>query len=479
MFSRSLLLTDDDLQRIEDAALRILAEAGMRFESEQLLDYLEAGGARIDPARYRAFLSEEMVGRTLEALKPPTEEHDVARLVSREMGEEFSLDFGYEAFFLYDWPQKDRRGADESDIIQLIKLGDVIPEVGTVGLPVLNSKTDQRIEALEAVALLLRYTGKHRGAGIRTPAQVPYMIEIDQLLGYTATNPHFVQTGRCMISPLSFGADACGIFEALIDNGYDKSLWVATMPIAGGTSPVTAAGTVVVLVAEVIGGWVLAKCINPEAVVEASIISGAMDMRRVSASFAAPEALLQDIATAEFFRRRYGIKVGYEPGYIDAKVPGLQAAYEKTYKQMALGLCLGPALTVGGLEGCATFSPTQAMLEIDLNQGLWRFFQGIDCSDERLATDEIITACNADLKSFMQTDHTLDNYREALWDPEFLLRGPWTDGATEWTQANSLLDAADEKWRELLKQYEAPEVDEDQLREVEGIIDRARAELCG
>ncbi len=479
MFAPARLLTDDDIERLETAAIRILSEAGMRFESDRLLGLLEANGARIDPSRHRAFFDEGMVRRVLELVSPPAEDREVSVLISREMGEEYTVDFGYEAFFLYDWPLKDRREADENDIIELLKLGQMIPEVTCVGLPVLNSRTDQRIEALEIIPLQLRYTTKHRGAGIRTPEQVRWMIEIDRLLGYTPESPHFVQPGRCMISPLSFGSDACGIFEALLDHGYDRVFWVATMPIAGGTGPVTVGGTAVLQIAEVIGGWVLAKSINPQAEVNATVISGTMDMREVSAAFASPECMLQDVAAVEFFHRRYGIKVGYDPGYIDARVPGVQVAFEKAFKQTAFGLALAPALTVGGLEGCATFSPTLAMLEIELNKGIHRFLQGASFDDENLAVDEIITLCNADGRSFLQTDHTLRNWRGALWQPGYITRGLWRDGETEWREANALLDRADEKWRALVETYEQPDVDEDVIREVEAIVERARDELCG
>lgn len=472
------LLSEDDLELLHRAAVRILSEAGMRFESDRLLQHLKRGGARIDPARHRAYFPEEMIERYLELIRHGNKGRISDPLVSRKMGCEFCLDFGYECFFLYDWPARDRRSANEQDVITLMHLGDVLPEVTSVGLPVLNSATDQRVEALETIALLLRHTSKHRGAGIRTTQQVPYMIEIDTVLGYGPDNPHFTQLGRCMISPLSFGSDAAGIFEALIDAGWDNRFWVATMPLAGGTGPVTSAGSAALMIAEILGGWILTKCVNPEAQIGATVISGSLDMRQACACFASPEAILQDMAGVEYFRQTLGIEVGYDPGYTDAKVPGLQCAWEKCFKQIAFGLTLGPALTIGSLEGGATFSPTQAMLEIDLNRAQWRFFRGLPINDTTLAVDEIISVCQADQTSFLGIDHTMQHYRDAIWQSEYFSRGPWTTGEAEWTRAERVLDEADEKWRAMLKQYRSPEVDADKLREVDRIIDRARRDLC-
>jgi trimethylamine---corrinoid protein Co-methyltransferase len=473
------LLSDSQLEQLHQAAVRILAEAGMRFESQRLLGYLERAGARVDPARCRAFFPPEMTARMVELLRQPAAAGKVSQLVSREVGDEFRLDWGYEAFFLYDWPSRDRRHADEQDLIELMQVGEALPEIGSVGLPALNSQTDQRIEALETIALLLRHTSKHRGAGMRTPEQVPFVVAIDELLGYGPRRPHFAQLGRCMISPLSFGADAAGIFEALMDCGWQESFWVATMPLAGGTGPVTAAGTVALLIAEILGGWMLIKAINPEAEVQATVISGTLDMRRACAAFAAPEAILQDLACIEYFRRTLGRHVGYDPGYTDAKVPGLQCAWEKCFKQMAYAMYAAPALTIGSLEGAATFSPTQAMLELDLCRQMWRFLAGFEVTPETLAVQEIIDVCAADGKSFLQTDHTFRHYREALSESEFLRRGPWTDGPTEWAQQERILDEADAKWRAAKADYIPPDVDEEQLREVDKIIAKARAVLCG
>ena len=39
----------------------------------------------------------------------------------------------------------------------------------------------------------------------------------------------------------------------------------------------------------------------------------------------------------QLFRYRYGMVHNVEPGYVEAKTPGLQAAFMKTYRQMALG----------------------------------------------------------------------------------------------------------------------------------------------
>ena len=84
----------------------------------------------------------------------------------------------------------------------MIRLGEAIPEVHSIATPVVNSEIDPRLEAIEAVDLLLANTTKGGGTGIRCPEQVPYMVEIDRLCQRHGDPRRFVQTGGCLTSAM-------------------------------------------------------------------------------------------------------------------------------------------------------------------------------------------------------------------------------------------------------------------------------------
>ena len=46
---------------------------------------------------------------------------------------------------------------------------------------------------------------------------------------------------------------------------------------------------------------------------------------------------------------------------VEAKTPGIQAAFMKTYRQMAFGATVSLPLPIGALDNGAVFSPTQAI----------------------------------------------------------------------------------------------------------------------
>lgn len=102
------------------------------------------------------------------------------------------------------------------------------------------------------------------------------------------------------------------------------------MPISGLNAPVTIAGTVTLSIAEILAGWTMSYLVNPEIPVSAIVALGTLDMHTGSICFGSPEALLQDIATMQFFGRRYGMSVWPAVNYTDCKRPGLRQSTRRS-----------------------------------------------------------------------------------------------------------------------------------------------------
>jgi len=351
-----------------------------------------------------------------------------------------------------------------------------------MGLPVLDTKTDQRLEALEAAETILAHTTKPCWPGVRLPEQVPYFVEISQIYErHTGQKGAFIQAGGCLTTPLTLGARTADIAQRFHEHGY-RAVGFASMPIAGGNAPVTLEGTVVMGVAELLGGWMIAKAIAPDLPTRPGmIISGILDMRTGRASFGAPEACLQDLAIHDTFLYRYGktIPLDLGAGDTEARVPGMMAAFEKCFKRTVFGCAVEVGLHLGTIDCARAFSPTQAMLDLDYNEWAWRFFRGLSVSPETLAVEVIADVGCGEGKSFLGHDHTLANWRTALWSPRFWDRRTWQDGETESRRDLEVIEKADAKWREVLQEAPPPQVDEALVAEVGEVVARARRELVG
>lgn len=466
---------DDDLVRLNKAAWKVLEQTGFKVYSGPILDKLRKFGAKVDRDEMIVRFPRRLMEQTLDCrLRPERQDAPIAVPKTYQVG------FGEVCFFLYDWEKCERRAATRQETIDFIRLGDAIPEVSSVATPVVNSQIDQRIEALEAAELLIAHTNKSAGTGIRCPEQTKYFHEISRLCEKHGDRRRFMQAGGCLTTPLTLGERSAKIVEVLMDLGYD-TFGFSSMPIAGGNAPVTTAGCIVMGVAELLGARLIARSINPKAGGVGMIISGTMDMTHGRASFCSPQAVIQDIVVWRVFHRLYGVNVSLDRcgSYINAKVPGLQCAYERTFKQMALASATGSlGMHLGSLDGAAIFSPEQAMLDLDLCRGIWDFYRGIEINSGTLALDEIAKVGIGEGKSYMDTDHTFERFRDALWMPKLLDVSMWRDGE-EADRERRMLEKANRQWKKLLADRKPPEVNRDLLGEVHEVVERAKREIVG
>ena len=464
---------DDDLIRLNEAAWKVLERTGFKVYSKRILDKVGALGARVDydtmTARFPCELIKETVDCELRP-EPPDKSITVAK--------EFQVGYGEVCFFLYDWEKQERRAATREEAIQLIRLGDAIPEVTSIAPPAVNSEIDQRVEAIESAELLMSNTNKRAGSGIRCPEQVKYMHEIRMVCEKHGDPRRWVQTGGCLTSPLTLGERSAQIVEILMDLGYEDFAF-SSMPIAGGNAPVTTAGCIVMCIAELLGARLVARALTPNASGVGMLISGTMDMTNGKPSFCSPQAVTQDIVTWRVFNRLYGLNISLDrsASYVNAKLPGLQCAYERTFKQTMLAVGTGTlGMHLGSLDGAAIFSPEQAMIDLELCRGLWEFYRGIQISDETLALNEIDEVGIGESRSYLDTDHTFTHFREALWMPELLDVSMWHDGEEadrEW----NMLGKANKQWKEYLASWRQPEVNENLLAEVHEVVERAKRSI--
>ena len=464
-----------DAGQFDAAARQILATVGMRVLNPWILKECERFGWRVDHARAVVRFQPELITECTAGDRAHPE-----TLPRPTVPAHFGVGYGEHCFFVYDWPAKEQRAVGREEQARMIRLGDAIPEVEQMGLPVLDTKTDQRLEALEACETILSNTSKPCWPGVRLPEQVPYFVEISRIYErHTGRAGAFIQAGGCLTSPLCLGQRTAGIVQRFYEQGY-RCFGFSSMPIAGGNAPVTPEGTVALGVAELLGGWMIAKALGPDQPTRPGMmISGVMDMRTGRGSFGAPEACLQDLAIFETLLACYGKRCSLDlsAGYTEARVPGMMAAWEKCFKRTALGCSAGVGLHLGTIDCARAFSPTQAMLDLDYNEWSWRFFRGLSVSPETLALEVIADMGCGEGKSSLGHDHTLGNWR-SLWSPRFWDRRSWQGGEIEIRRDHEVIEKADARWREILEAAPAPEVNQALVEDVRAVVNRARRELA-
>jgi len=372
------LLDPAGCTRIHEASLEVLSRTGMTFESEQLLAGLSRAGAEVDPhrrtARIPPSLVESAISRTKSLLASGRRLHLLNGVTSQKGttgGIEAKVSGGCEQYL--DWESQAMKPATARALLQCVRLGELLPEVTFVGNPIVmreemdGTPIEERLRRVKTAALIAKNTRKVGSMEVWSEKEIDLLVEIGIVARGSREgfddNPCLL-TAKETISPLFLDRNAGDILLALADRGLPCT--VIPMPISGMSAPASPLGSVIVANAEILGVMTAIQTVCPEALVGAGIISGVMDMRAGTASFSAPEAILQDIALTEVFGELYGMDCLIGTGYTDAEHPGNRGPAEKMLKFLLSFLAGHTTYPVGLLRSGSVFSPEQALVDLEL-----------------------------------------------------------------------------------------------------------------
>jgi len=270
-------------------------------------------------------------------------------------------------------------------------------------------------------------------------------------------------------APLNYYSDAC---ESTIRYAEAKfPINFASGCMMGGTSPATIAGTLVSFDAEVIGGIVLSQLVKSgtKVVVEDTILP--MDMRSGSPVFGSITACLHIGAFGQVWRR-YNIPTFADSGWTNSKKIDFQDGYEKSITSLIIALSgCNVANLFGGVYGELAFHPLQAILDNDVAGMVGKFIEGIIVNNETIATD-LIEKVGPIPGHFLTTAHTRNYFDKEGFFPKAADMLPYE----EWREQGrkDALKLAEERFEEILHTHQCKPLAEDQDREIENILKRAR-----
>ncbi|MFH0795774.1 MAG: trimethylamine methyltransferase family protein [Candidatus Omnitrophota bacterium] len=484
------ILKENNLELLKKGVFRVLEQLGMVCQNKEILKALEERGAKVDYEQKSAKFPERMVqefvgeirkenktawrekikGKNQEVLYsgyvPPLESPNefIAPLLP-------SL-FHPLATFFYDDDKKEKRPGNKADFIRLVKLGEVLhPEQG-VGHTLILSDVPSPIEPLEAALLLLEHSHNPRGVYLQDIRQADYLMEIAEIFGIKDPCWHWL-ANVSFASPLKLGKEIAERFVYMVKSGnYPAKAY--TMAVSGVNAPVTTAGCTVLHTAEFLALWISGRALNPGIPLTGLVLTGRMDMKSGEANYWAFDALVRRLATCEFIGRWLGVSVS--PGvaeYSPAKIPGLYATLEKAYLGMVIAAFTGchPSSGIGHLEAGLTLSPVQFLLDREFAGGL-KFLEPPVVNEEMIGLETILDVGFGIQKNYLETEHTLKNFRSCLWQPELFNPEGWTPESEE-----KILEKAKKRVNELVAQYRKPEIDPDKIGKAREVVERAKRKL--
>ena len=461
--------TEDDVQQIHAATLRVLEEVGIDFCYEPALKVLANRGCKVSGER--VFFTEKLVDEYV--ARAPAQFILHARNPEKNViigGDNTAFVPCYGPAFVTDL-DRGRRSSTLEDFNNFAKLSYVSPNIDING-GILAEPNDIQLEkrAAEMLYGVMRYSDKpfmgsamgEEGAK-ETIAMSAIMLGISEDKLAEQPTSVTIQTSR---TPLGYDDRMLGAMMAYAQAGMGQM--VSSLSIAGATSPVTMEGTLVVQNAEVLAGIVFTQMVREGTPVIFGGSSSAAAMRYGTLSVGAPEMAVNAAATAQM-ARFYDIPSRGGGAITDAKNPDAQAGMESMMSQLMASVAGVHFVlhSAGILEGYMTSSYEKFIIDDDICGMCKRIRKGETINADKLAVDLIKEVGPGG--EYLTQMHTFENFRKEFYAPILEERGTF-DG---WEKAGSftLAQRANVKWKEILDNFEVPDLPADVDRDLRKYID--------
>jgi trimethylamine--corrinoid protein Co-methyltransferase len=257
-------LTRHDVERIHEHSLDLLERVGIVYNTPRALEVLEPLGCPVDYDRAWASLPRELVEWALQ--QAPR----VVRLCARDPARDVVLDgrrphhtTDSQGTRAIDLETGELRDSTVEDLRRGLLFADGLDMVEIVNVMVAAGDVPAHVRTIRHFALAFAQTSKHVRTGVLHAAQVGFIVD----LARAATGSHadefrpIFSAVDCTISPLMHDGP---MTEACIELArLGVPIMVYPMPLAGGTSPVTLGGTILLHNVEFLSGLVLYQAVNP------------------------------------------------------------------------------------------------------------------------------------------------------------------------------------------------------------------------
>ena len=466
-------VSDDELEAIHHATLRVLAETGIDFLDETARRQLADAGADVDGDRVR-FDPELVLGLVATAptqftMHAPNPDHSLILggdvITYTSVGSPpFVTGLG-----------RDRRDGNRDDYRELIKMGQVLNAVHTLtGYPVEPMDIHPSVRHLHATHDMLTLSDK-----------VPFCYSLSRQRNLDAIEMARIARGVDQAT-MDEQASIFSVINTSTPLRYDtvmlhgiqemsarnQVIVITPFTLAGAMAPVTVAGALVLQNAEALAGMAYTQVVRPGAPVIYGGFTSNVDMRSGSPAFGTPEYWKACLVGGQL-ARRYGVP--YRTSNVNAaNSVDAQAAYESV---IALwGAVMGGVNLLlhgaGWLEGGLLTSYEKLVIDADILNMVADMLTPITVDDASLAVEAIAEVGPGG--HFFGSSHTQERYATEHFAPmvsSWQNYENWDDGGR--IEAHQ---RAEQLAHQIIAAHEPPPMPGDRRAELDEFVARRVAE---
>ncbi len=468
------VLDENALNIIEANAEQVLEEIGVNFvDNPTALQRWRDAGAEVTGERVRI-----PKGLARELIKTaPSQYTQHARNPERNVvvgGKNLVLAPVYGPPFVRD-AEGGRRYATMDDFKKFVKLGYMSKWLhhsgGTVCEP-----TDVPVNKRHLDMLLahMQLSDKPFMGSVTDPSRAQDSVDMCGILfGKEFVQENTVMTSLINInSPMTFDDVMMGALEVYATN--NQACIISPFIVGGAMAPVSVAGTLTQVLAEVLAGVAYSQLCRKGAPVIFGAMVTSIDMNSGAPTFGTPEASLITYGAGQL-ARRLGLPYRSAGSFCGSKLPDAQAAYE-TANSLNMGLLSGVNFMLhacGWLEGGLVADFEKFVMDADQLGILHGLAKGVDVSEDAQAMDAIREVGPGG--HYLGCAHTQANFKSAFWKTDLLDYKPFEtwedDGALDTRQL------ATNRVEKLIAQYQAPALDPEINAALEAFVAEKKASM--
>ena len=468
------MLSEEGLSIIERNADTLLEDVGIEFRDfPRALKLLHDAGCDIKGERVHF---PRGLARSLCATTP-------SRYVQHARNPERNVVIGGDAMvfapnygspFVHDLDRGRRYGTIE-DFQNFVRLGYLSPFIhhsgGTLCEPV-DLPVNKR--HFEMVYAHLKYSDKPFMGSVTRPERAEDSVRICELL----FGEDFIQQNTVLTSlinansPLVWDSTMLGAAEVYARN--NQACIITPFILSGAMSPVTVAGTLTQVLAEVMAGTAFCQLTRPGAPVIFGTFVSTLSMQSGAPTFGTPEASLCIYGAAQLARR---MKMPFRTGgsLCASKIPDAQAAYESA-QTLAPTVLAGTNFVLhaaGWLEGGLSASYEKFVMDFDQLGAMHVLARGVDLSENGQAMEAVHQVEPGG--HFLGCAHTQANFETAFYRSNIADN----NSVEQWMEEGSkdAAQRANALWKAMLAEYEPPTLDPATDEAIRDFIDRKKASM--
>ena len=462
-------LSDQNKDQIHQAALKILAQIGMKILHPQALELLAAADCSVENNHIVKIPSERVV-QALESTPKNIAVYDRETNHCMDVGGRRTyFGTGSDLIFSHDAIKNERHLCVLEDVRRAARVADALPNIDFImsfGHPsdcppqhayllsfqAMSANSIKPIvstaQGRDDLAQMWQICRTLRGSDSQLrekPLMIHYADPISPL-----KHPFY------SLDKLLFCAEKC------------IPLVYSAAPIAGTTAPMTIAGHVAQGLAECLCGLVIHQLKAQGAPFVMGMGPAVLDMATGECSYNAPEFLLSLQAIIEMSQYYDLPNWGYA-GTTDAQIPDEQAVFEaglETFMAAMAGSNLNH--DVGYMDFGRTGSLELMVILDEVIDQIRRLAQGIPVDDDMLALDTIQEVGYEG--DFLTHPHTLKHLRQTQWRPRLISRRGYEDWQS--VGGTSLLGRSKKRLQDILRNHQTVPIPAKQAREIQRIVDQ-------